>query len=299
MIFECLFRSTVISHGLDKAGSNHTAILSTCKLFHQEAESLLGSIVSYHFRSTEVMLDCLFTLSPHQLREIRNIRVEAFPLSLIEDKDDYPSTTHYFCAALCVLTGLCLDCLVVEDCYSCFDNDWAHRGAYNEIAQLLCADGWKELHFIVPSAHFLLLHVNRDAPQPAKWNELPQRRDGKDSGASVAMYQAKDFDAVGATGHPDTRTSFNSDLARSAPPEERAVTEDKDVPTPDGIQCCAVFKSREVLVVAKRGKNAAIRVQHSDGWPTIFRALLGRMTWQEIKENGHYDNHEDCPVDIL
>jgi hypothetical protein len=64
MIYECLFSSITIRHGLgyNKKTSNRTAILRTCRQIQDEAQPFLAANVQFQFRNTEVMLDTLMNL---------------------------------------------------------------------------------------------------------------------------------------------------------------------------------------------------------------------------------------------
>ena len=286
-IFKHLFRSITISKGLGKTGSNHTSILTTCRQIHNEAILLLPPNVSFHFISTEAMLDCLTTLTPELIRRIRHIRVKAFPFPLYASEDASYYTTHDFAAILPIFPGLRLDCLVVEDCYhdEGINDGWGDEGTYFTIQSLIESDGWNELHFVSPSTGFMSgsFHKSR-VPQPARWNALLQNRDGQDSGASVTMRVAKVPKAPGATENPDLCTAYNVVPRPEYPSDSAPAIIDNGDNTTD----------REVLVIASRGKNASY-TQDGSNLAEEIRNLLRTMTWEEIKTSGLYLENEKDP----
>jgi hypothetical protein len=123
-------------------------------------------------------------------------------------------------------------------------------------------------------------------PQPADWNELLQKRDGKDSGASVIMYVAKEPKVSGASDKSDSRTVY------TAVPGHMKTVSNSTIATIDNDD--KSIDAREVLVVAKRGKDASY-VQDGSELAMPIRNLLRRMTWQEIKEEGLYLPGEEDP----
>ncbi|KAI9703260.1 MAG: hypothetical protein M1836_007826 [Candelina mexicana] len=283
MIYERLFRSLTVRHGFEVSSVKHSSILSTCRLIHQEAKPLLTPNISFHFRSTERMVDHLMILTPEQIQSIRYIRVKAFPFPLYPNTDFDCYTTYGFPYTLSMFPGLQLDYLAVEDCYhdGLDKGGFVDGGTYCDIDTLILSDGWKELHYTTPTTEFLTwdggYEGERPPSQPAGWNADMQDRDGKGSGASVVMYVSLEPGVAGATSHPTSREIYaaapqNSD---SSPNIER-----------------------EVLVVARRGRNA-VYVQDGSMLDPPIQNLLRQMTWQEIKQKGLLLEAEEGPCDHL
>lgn len=298
MVFKYLFQSVTVSGGFGKTGSNHTSILLTCRAIYQDATPLLAPNVSFYFRSTEEMLDCLTTLSPTLIRAIRHVRVKSYPMTFynpFHDRHNYPS--WFFFAALPILPGLQLDRLVVEDSYhgdSCvgYSGSGGNAEAYHDVQQLVWTNGWKELHYISPTTEFLssLPVVGKERYlQPVNWNKMLRERDGRSSGAFATAYVAKKPNVPGATENSNSRILYTntSDYLMASHPAAIANV----LPMDD-----STSHQREVLIVLKRGKGVAYEQDGSTITKSI-QNLLRRMTWRELKESVVYSKLNNKPRD--
>jgi hypothetical protein len=205
VIFEYLFHSITVRIGFEQTDtrSNHTSILSTCRLIHREAASLLTKNILLHFGNTPAMLDLLSTLPSSLLSQLRRVRVKVglIPLNNF-NKSYYPR--HFLYEVLPLLAGLKLDLLVVEDGYHERGTEIEHwpgsEPTYQEIQGLIRIDGWKELHFLSLVPNLLCLE-NKLPCHPFlqdrdhfiyPWDMDLKRRDGANSGAGVKMYVARE-----------------------------------------------------------------------------------------------------------
>jgi len=197
--------------------------------------------------------------------------------------------------------GLQLHLLTVEDPYHVEGAYYpgsanpSHVGTYRAIDGLIRIDGWKELHFITPTTQFMsepsdpFLHRERVA-QPLEWNRLVLDRDGKNSGASVKMFVAKEPDVQGMIEEVETRIGYEA-----IPGHLLKI---------DGYEMVAeaerqrYLESREVMVVAKRGVGASY-IQDGRQLDKDIKNLLDRISWEEILADGRYLDPEDDPVRFL
>jgi hypothetical protein len=178
------------------------------------------SNLSFHIWSTKAMIDFLSTLRPEIIHSIRYITLlRAFLLPLYTQPHRNYFTTFHVDQAFCMFPGLHLDLLTVEDCYhieGCYYPRGANPsniGTYYAIGGLIRIDGWKELHFIAPSTQFISEPTDcygERAAQPSEWNKFALDRDGKDSGASIRIFVAKEPDIEGMARNPETRIDYEA-----------------------------------------------------------------------------------------
>ena len=100
------------------------------------------------------MLETLLSVDQSVVTRLRHIRVRAFPFPLYASSSSnnyYP--TYYAANALSLLPGLCLDTLVVEDCWHGFGmgDGWRDVTTYFDIESLLESNAWKEVTYLVQS----------------------------------------------------------------------------------------------------------------------------------------------------
>jgi hypothetical protein len=285
IIFKQLFGSITVRHGFGSTSSTHTSILRTCRQLHSEAKPLMAPNISLNFKNTEAMVDCLTTLSAVDIQNIRNIRLKGFPVPLYAKKGAGYYMTYAMSFTLPMFPGLKLDCLTVEDCFhdEGVNGGWGDCGTYFDIESLLKSDGWKELHFISPATEFMSSqndHNNARVAQPAGWNELLKSRDGEHSGAGVKMYFANGPKVAGLAEMPQTRTPWDAVPGQLPPGALMA-----DMGSLDA-------DAREILVVAKRGKDASY-VQDGSDLDEDIKSLLSSMSWAEIKEKKYIPPYDD------
>jgi hypothetical protein len=201
IIYGYLFSSYTILHGFkhpnkpapERSSSSRTALLLTCRQVHAEAWRHLPLNCTLHFRGTENLLDTLLSVDQSVVTRIRSIHVRAFPFPLYaNDKPEY-YPTYYFANALTLLPGLCLDELVVEDCWHGYGqgDGWRDVTTYLDIEALLRSDAWKTLTYITPGTDFIASgydHRKKRMAQPEAWDALVKERDGEASGARVEMW---------------------------------------------------------------------------------------------------------------
>ena len=303
MIYEFCFSSITVTQGFGKTGSNHTNLLSTCRQIHNEAKSLLGSNISFHFRRTEEMVDCLTTLSHQQIQQIRHIRVKAilFPLEAFQNAGY--TEAYDFADALALFPGLQLDRLEVEDCFHDEDRE-EHRksctcaevGTYKTIEALLKCDGWKELYYVMPTTDFMcgpIIPYLHRVEQPLGWNRYLQDRDGADSGASVTMFISKNSGSSGMMDDPSIRIPCTAipeqmiNTLRDVVLSEDNQTAVAPLEVPEVDVTTRAAEKREMLLIARRGKNASY-IQDGKKLKYQIKYWFDRMTWPEMKENWTY-----------
>jgi hypothetical protein len=158
---------------------------------------------------------------------------------------------------------------------------------YNTLDDLIAyGTGWKELHYLTPNSSCLSFQKTERfgqtylrKPQPEAWRLALSQRDGRDSGASVMIYRSR-TGIPGSIIEQDEREIFEQHVA---PPhlEDFALAKDPFLTLPSE-QC------REVLVIAKRGREAVITEETSKSpynEDYDIRALALNMTWSQIREN--------------
>jgi hypothetical protein len=257
----------------DSSQNQNTSILRTCRQLYNEAGPLLAPNILLEFSSTSTMLDTLTTLPPSIIESLRYMRLESDPFSLYCD-DDRSYTTFHMAHTLPMFPGLQLDVLTVADGYhfSGLVNDpWGACGTYYDIQTLLEADGWKELHYIIPTIEFMTSYHDEwsRVAQPAGWDKKLREKDGETSGAEVRMYVADQKSSAGSAEPPFTRSSWEAVPGYLLPPPA----------APDW--------DREVIIIAKRGAGAKY-VQDSSMMRDRIRRLLDKMSWAELKKSDKY-----------
>ncbi|KAI1593627.1 Pkinase domain containing protein [Pyrenophora tritici-repentis] len=171
--------------------------------------------------------------------------------------------------ALALLPGLCLDTLVVEDCWHGFGmgDGWRDVVTYFDIEALLRSNAWKHLTYITPCTDFIASgydHRRKRSAQPETWDALLKERDGEEGGAEVQMYIVPDKQE-GVTGNEKTEDGRIMQPWQAKPGHE--VNENWRIAGPD-----QELKG-EVRIVARRGKKA-----------TAVQLGLGEQrSWAEIK----------------
>ena len=276
LIYEFLFSSYNIRHGFKHPGapntsqpSNRIALLLTCRQVLNEAWRHLPLNCTLHFRGTENLLDTLLSVDQSVVTRIRHIRVRAFPFPLYasERPEYYP--TYYAANALTLLPGLCLDTLVVEDCWHGFGmgDGWRDVTTYFDIEALLNGNAWKELTYITPCTDFIASgydHRRKRLAQPESWDALIKERDGEESGAEVKMFIVP-FKQEKATGEEKTEDGRIMQPWAAKPGHE--VIENWRIAGPEQ------DTKGEVRVVAKRGQRAR----------AVQLGLSEKRTWKELK----------------
>ncbi|KAF2036710.1 alpha/beta-hydrolase [Setomelanomma holmii] len=277
LIYQFLFSSYTVRHGFKHVSipssteetSNRIAILLSCRQIFAEAWRHLPLNCTLHFRGTENLLETLLSVDQSIVTRIRHVRVRAFPFPLYASgrADYYP--TYYVANAFSLLPGLCLDTLVVEDCWHGFGmgDGWRDVVTYFDIEALLKSDGWRELTYITPCTDFLASgydHRRKRLKQPENWDALVKERDGEESGAEVQMMIVP-FKQDKATGDEKTEDGRIMQPWTAVPGHE--VIENWRVAAPDQ------SLKGEVRIVARRGKRAR----------AIQLGLSEKRSWKELK----------------
>jgi hypothetical protein len=202
---------------------------------------------------------------------------DPFPLWR-DDRISY--TTFNMAHTLPMFPGLQLDVLTVEDCYhfSGQKNDQrAPCGTYYDIQNALEADGWKELHYIIPTKEFMTSDLDEfrsRVAQPAGWGKKLREKDGETSGAEVRMYVADQKASDDLAEDSFTRSSWEAVPGHL-------------LPQPPSFADWSFEWDREVTVIAKRGAGAKY-VQDGSMMHGHIRRLLEKMSWAELKTSGKY-----------
>ncbi|KAH3949760.1 hypothetical protein HBI24_020100 [Parastagonospora nodorum] len=280
LIYGFLFSSYTIRHGFKHVNfpdsekretTNRTALLLTCRQIFAEAWRHLPLNCTLHFRGTENLLETLLSVDQSIITRIRHVRVRAFPFPLYTSgrSDYYP--TYYAANALTLLPGLCLDTLVVDDCWHGFGmgDGWRDVTTYFDIETLLKSDAWREFTYITPCTDFIASgydHRRKRVAQPETWDALLKDRDGADSGAEVRMMIVP-YKQEKATGDLTTEDGRLMQPWHAAPGHE--VIENPRLAAPDQ------DLKGEVRITARRGKRA-IPVQTGMSEKESWKALKGR-----------------------
>jgi hypothetical protein len=258
----------------DSSWNQNTSILRTCRQLYHEARPLFAPNILLDFSSTSTMLDTLTTLPPSIIENLRHMCLMSDPFPLYRD-DRISYTTFSMAHTLPMFPGLQLDVLTVEDCYhfSGIKND--RRGAcgtYYDIQTALEADGWQELHYVIPTTEFMTSDQDPftgRVAQPAGWDKKLREKDGETSGAEVRMYIADQKSPDGLAEDSFTRSSWEAVPCHLLPP----------LPSFEW--------DREVIVIAKRGAGAKY-VQDGSMMREHIRRLLDKMSWAVLKTSGKY-----------
>lgn len=277
LIYGFLFSSYTIRHGFKHASipsptedtSYRTALLLTCRQIHTEAWRHLPLHCTFHFRGTENLLETLLSIDQSVVTRLRHVRVRAFPFPLYASgrTDYYP--TYYAANALTLFPGLCLDTLVVEDCWHGFGmgDGWRDVTTYFDIEALLNSNAWKELTYITPCTDFIASgydHRKKRQTQPETWDALLKEKDGEESGAEVQMMIVP-YKQDKATG--DGRTEDGRIMQPWWAKPGHEVIENFRVAAPDQ------SLKGEIRIVARRGKRAQ----------AVLLGLSEKRTWEELK----------------
>lgn len=277
MIYGFLFSSYTIRHGFKHAStpsdttssSNRIALLLTCRQVFAEAWRHLPLNCTLQFRGTENLLETLLSVDQSTISRIRNIHVRAFPFPLYASgrADYYP--TYYAANALTLFPGLCLDKLVVEDCWHGYGmgDGWRDVTTYFDIEALLKSDAWKELTYITACTDFLASgydHRRKRLEQPQNWDALVKEKDGDKSGAEVQMFIVP-FRQDKATGHDKTEDGHLMQPWTAKPGHE--VIENWRIAAPDQ------DLKGQVRIIARRGARARV----------VQLGMTEKRTWKEMK----------------
>ena len=277
LIYGFLFSSYTIQHGFkhastpsdDSESSNRIALLLSCRQIFAEAHRHLPLNCTLHFRGTENLLETLLSVDQSVLTRLRHARVRAYPFPLYSSGSSQYYPTYYAANALTLLPGLCLDTLVVEDCWHGFGmgDGWRDVTTYFDIETLLNSDAWKELTYITPCTDFIASgydHRRKRSAQPENWDALLKERDGDEFGAEVKMYIVP-YAQQTATG--DKKTEDGRIMQPWAAKPGHEVNENWRVAGPDQDM------KGEVRIIAKRGKRSR----------AVQLGLAGKKTWEELK----------------
>jgi hypothetical protein len=278
LIYGFLFSSYTIRHGFthtsksnpQPSSSPRAALLLTCRQIHAEAWRHLPLNATLHFHGTENLLDTLLSVDQSILTRIRHIHVRAFPFPLYaNDKQEY-YPTYYFANALTLLPGLCLDELVVRDCWHGYGqgDGWRDVTTYFDIENLLKSDAWKHLTYITPCTDFIASgydHRRKRTSQPENWDALLKERDGEVTGAEVQMWivPTKQEDAS-----DDARTQDGRKMHHWAARPGHEVVQNWRLASPEQ------SLKGEVRIVATRGKRAR----------AVQLGMGEKSRWKELKD---------------
>ncbi|KAF1834328.1 alpha/beta-hydrolase [Decorospora gaudefroyi] len=277
LIYGFLFRSYTIRHGFkhpsmpgkDSEPSNRIALLLSCRQIFAEANRHLPLNCTLHFRGTENLLETLLSVDQSVVTRLRHARVRAFPFPLYPSGSSQYYPMYYAANALTLFPGLCLDTLVVEDCWHGFGmgDGWRDVTTYFDIETLLKSDAWKELTYITPCTDFIASgydHLRKRSAQPGTWDALIKERDGEEFGAQVKMYIVP-YKQETATG--DERTEDGRIMQPWAAKPGHEVNENWRIAGPEQ------DLKGEVRIIAKRGKRSR----------AVQLGLSQKTTWSELK----------------
>ncbi|PSN62378.1 hypothetical protein BS50DRAFT_448593, partial [Corynespora cassiicola Philippines] len=229
-------------------GPNTLALLLACRQLNAEARELWFKHVQFSFESIQDFHTTISKLPPTIASKIRHVRLSDFSsVSLHEGAPLLPT-------ALNVLPQLRLDTLTVL-------GPGAERSH-----EMLCemaqrCDGWKEfryffdrsmsIEYMYPTAwSYPYCRTSRPELQPLQWAEKLWERDGKNSGASISIYEPRLQYKAGSMASP-----FGYFRWQQLPFPEKLEREGILVELSSEM----AFESKEsLLIVMKRGRNADI-----------------------------------------
>ncbi|EOA91963.1 hypothetical protein ACJQWK_04050 [Exserohilum turcicum] len=277
LIYGFLFSSYTIRHGFkhprapstDDESLNRTSLLLTCRQISIEASRHLPLNCTIHFRGTENLLETLLSIDQSVLTRLRHIRVRAYPFPLYPAQTTQYYPAYYAANALTLLPGLCLDTLVVEDCWHGFGmgDGWRDVTTYFDIESLLNSDAWRELTYITPCTDFIASgydHRSKRSAQPETWDALIKERDGAEYGAEVKMFIVP-YDQTTATG--SARTPDGRIMQPWAAKPGNEVIQNWRIAGPEQ------DLKGEVRIIAKRGARSR----------AVQLGLSEKRTWKELK----------------
>jgi len=276
-IYQCLFSSTKFMFGECYGETMKTqpapcslAILQTCRQIYNETRSMWLSEVLFSFEKPEDLLDTLSAQPSTIVSQIRHLRVRGGSLQL-RPRDDATSFWFGLSESLKLLPQLRLDTLTI---LATVYEEYAHD-TLNCLLQH--GHGWKELHYIASDSRVLAiskLNYDRRKAQSGDWQKTLLDRDGPQSGARVTMYRAK----------PNIHNSLEDASCEIF--EENLLDElqwnyfgiDYDQMLPQEAE-----KPKQVLVVAKRGRNADISLKGQFPFDRSDIRSYG-MAWEDMRQ---------------
>ena len=275
-IYKYLFSSTRLAFGechtetMEMKSAHYSlAILQTCRQIYNETRSMWLREVLFSFEGPEDLLDKLSTQPSTVVSQIRHIRVRGGTLQL-RLTDDGVSFWFGLSESLKLLPQLRLDTLtVLATAYEEYACD-----TLNHLIQQ--GHGWKELHYIASDSKMLAfskLNSNRRKPQSSNWQQILVDRDGPQSGAQVKMYRAKS-NSPGSLNIASLHELFEETIPDGSHEDEVGVHHYE-------VRLSEADTPKEVLVVAKRGRNADITLKGQPPFDPLDIRSYG-MTWEDI-----------------
>ncbi|KAK2813975.1 hypothetical protein FQN50_000379 [Emmonsiellopsis sp. PD_5] len=261
-----------------KPAPNSLALLRSCRWIHNEAKSLWLGNVLFSFENVDDLMDKLSPLPESTLAQIRFARTGGRAVGMIPPENDYYDVHYRVPFVLKFLPGLRLDTLTVL----------AYTGpevAYQTLGMFVeHGHGWKELHYISYNSSVLAFAPDLEPPfyrrelQPGTWHEALLRRDGRGSGASVVIYRSTRPGVRGSVLNPRSRQPFNQTVSSREQLRRFGETADRELLAPDE-------KTKEVLIVVKRGRDADISDVGSPPYSLEDpREWASEKKWAEIKQ---------------
>lgn len=277
LIYGFLFRDYHIRHGFKHSDvttapaecSNRIALLLTCRQVFAEAWRHLPLNCTFHFRGTENLLETLLSVDQGVITRVRHVRLRSYPFPLYAQGRPEYYPTFYAANAFTLLPGLCLDTLVVEDCWHGFGmgDGWRDVTTYFDIEALLKGDAWRQLTYITPCTDFIASgydHRRKRLAQPETWDTLIKERDGDEYGAEVKMFIVP-HQQDKAKG--EQRTEDGRIIQPWAARPGHEIVENWRLGTPE-----QELKG-EVRIVARRGQRSR----------AVQLGLSEKRTWKELK----------------
>lgn len=279
-IYGFLFSSYTVRHGFKHdsyttlakdESSTRIALLLTNRQIFAEAWHHLPLNITLHFRGTENLLETLFSVDQSVIIRLRHVRVRAYPFPLYASGRAAYYPTYYAANALTLFPGLCLNTLVVEDCWHGFGmgDGWRDLTTYFDIEALLKSDAWKELTYITPCTDFITSGYDsrrKRLAQPENWDALLKARDGgMEHGAEVTMWIVP-FAQDMAVGEGRTEDGRVMHAWMVTPGHE--IIDNPALATPE-----QEIKG-EVRIFAKRASRARV----------VQLGLTEKTSWKDLKE---------------
>ncbi|KAJ9245006.1 hypothetical protein DTO169E5_1387 [Paecilomyces variotii] len=304
-IYKFVFSSTILNFYFRINTNRHKtfkrlALLLTCRQVHSEIGSLWVRLALFNFERIDVMMETLAKLPEATLSQVRYARTlgnSAILHTPVVDHDDHNDdgfddvsisnsemVLPWECSitlAMKLLPTLRLRRLTILTPYT---GELAYKGVEDLVQE---GSGWRELYFVTRDSTIFGYEGEEDfedacvrLPQPAVWNSILRSRDGICSEGSVTIYRTLTPNpAPGTVMKRNMRQGFEQEVP-SDDDEWDEYGEEEDLYIMSEAE-----RTKEVLVIVKRGPHVNIGVQSKPEW------LFGK-TWAHVQQRNPNPSRE-------